>query len=279
MRKVLATDLDGTLFYPKRRIGLIDKKNLSVIRKHLQCDGHVILVTGRNYPFIQKVIKKIGSSVDIIACNGAYIKAGNEVLKEQIIAKEESLAIFDLLTKKMDDFVVSFFGREGTMVMYRHGVSFFKNLLYLIVYNYQGTYAEKYLKGKKEILKLINTQGVFKILIYFGIGEKGRSNALKAAQIIKKALPNLEISIEGGSLEITDHDCNKAKGLELLCDYYGYSNDDIIVIGDSGNDVTMFDHYHHSFCMSHANKEVQEHATHVLDNFYEIESYLLKEKQ
>ncbi len=279
MRKVLATDLDGTLFYPKKRICLIDKKNLRVIRNHLQNDGHVILVTGRNYPFIKKVIEKIGYPVDVIACNGAYVKASDTLLKESIISKEHSLALFDLILTQMDDLVLSLFGKDGSMVMFRHGVSFFKNLLYLFVYKYQGTYAEKYVKGKKEVLKMIENIGVYKFLIYFGVGEKGKNNALRAAKIFKERVPGLEISIEGSAMEITSEGCNKAEGLKLLCEHYGYHEDDIIVVGDSGNDITMFDHYPHSFCMSHAYKEVQSHAAHVLEHFYDIESYLLKEKQ
>ncbi len=279
MRKVLATDLDGTLFYPKRRVRLIDKNNLRILKSHVANDGHLILVTGRNYPFINKVFKKIGTSVDIIACNGAFVKAGNKILKAQIIEKNICLGIYQLLVTEMNDFVISLFTKDGQMAMCSHGVSFFKNILYRIVYNYQGTYAEKYLKGKKKMLKTVQEHDVFKILLYCGIGEEGKENAQKIANAIKKAYPTLEIAVEGSAIEITAYKCTKAEGLAIICEHYGYQNDDLVVIGDSANDITMFDVYPNSVCMSHATKEVQEHAKYVVDNFYDVEQYLLKENE
>ena len=47
MIKVLATDLDGTLFYPKRKISLISGKNKKFLRKFVKEGKKVILVTAK----------------------------------------------------------------------------------------------------------------------------------------------------------------------------------------------------------------------------------------
>ena len=59
MRKVLATDLDGTLFYPRRKISMIAKRNYRMLEGHFAKQGKVVIVTGRNVPFSKKVAKKL----------------------------------------------------------------------------------------------------------------------------------------------------------------------------------------------------------------------------
>ena len=47
MGKVIATDLDGTLFYPKRRVRMIKSKSLKFLRRHIDNGGRLVLVSGR----------------------------------------------------------------------------------------------------------------------------------------------------------------------------------------------------------------------------------------
>lgn len=58
MPKILATDLDGTLFYPKRRITMISKRNLKFIRDFVDNGNKLLIVSGRNVKFAKKVEKK-----------------------------------------------------------------------------------------------------------------------------------------------------------------------------------------------------------------------------
>ena len=46
--KLIATDLDGTLFYPKKRIKMISKKNLRFLRDRIDKENHIVIVSGRN---------------------------------------------------------------------------------------------------------------------------------------------------------------------------------------------------------------------------------------
>ena len=55
MIKALATDLDGTLFYPKRKLRLMRSKNVRFLKKLISQGKKVILVTGRNRLVSSKV--------------------------------------------------------------------------------------------------------------------------------------------------------------------------------------------------------------------------------
>ena len=60
MAKILVTDLDGTLFYPKKKLGLIGKENLAFLREWIDSGNKLVLASGRNYKDADKILKKIG---------------------------------------------------------------------------------------------------------------------------------------------------------------------------------------------------------------------------
>ena len=113
MRKVLATDLDGTLFYPRRKISMIAKRNYRMLEGHFAKQGKVVIVTGRNVPFSKKVAKKLKHDIDIIACSGSYVEAEGKILKDEVLPGGVGQDIYDILDQKIPGFVVSVLGRNG----------------------------------------------------------------------------------------------------------------------------------------------------------------------
>ena len=56
MKKILALDLDGTLFYPKGHKRLVSKKNTSFLKRFVEEGNKVVLVTSRTQEFCEKKI-------------------------------------------------------------------------------------------------------------------------------------------------------------------------------------------------------------------------------
>ncbi len=274
MPKVLATDLDGTLFYPKRKITLIARKNLAVLHRHHNRQGKVILVTGRNVPFVQKTIKKIGFETDVIACSGAYVKMGQKVLKDQTLSCEDAKRIFRVVEEEIPSFAVSAFPREGKIHIYYHHAGFLLSFLFSMIYYYQGTYAEPKISGYEPFMKQMSDGGIYKLVFYFGVGKKGNALAQKAKKCLQEKCKEMEIALEGNLLEVVSSGCNKAEGLRLLSEHANFSLQDLVVVGDSWNDVPMFTVCTHSFCMNHAEEEVKKQAHHQIQHFTDIEMYL-----
>ena len=59
MEKIIATDLDGTLFYPKDTKEMISKPNLFFLQNFIDNGGKTILISGRSHLYCQKTVKKI----------------------------------------------------------------------------------------------------------------------------------------------------------------------------------------------------------------------------
>ena len=99
MKKVIATDLDGTLFYPRAKVNMIPKKNIVFLREYIEQGGRVVLVSGRSHHYAQKVSAKIGYPVDVLGANSAYIAINGEV-KEEHFLPEGMLEIYQKISKK-----------------------------------------------------------------------------------------------------------------------------------------------------------------------------------
>ncbi len=277
MRRILATDLDGTLFYPKRRISMICKKNLRLIKQHIANGGKVIIVSGRNETYATKVMKKIGTDLDVVCCNGAFVKAGNDILNQETIPANISNQIFDEMKKNYKHVVISVMGKGGRMVIHLYNMAKGLSEIYKFAYRFQGVYGEKFTTSFEDLMEIINNGEVYKMLFFFGLGKKGAKRALEAETIIKKCSNEIETAVTNNAIEITFKGCTKSKGIQLILDHYGYTEDDIVCIGDGRNDIPMLSKYPHTFAMSHAVKEVRESAKAVVKHFYDIKPYLVKE--
>ena len=84
----------------------------------------------------------------------------------------------------------------------------------------------------------------------------------------------LEAHYSGITVEIMKKDVNKANALKMLLNMLELEESETAVIGDSGNDIPMFDAFENSFCMKKAPKQVKSKAKHIVSGVYEIEKFL-----
>ena len=59
MGKLLAVDLDGTLFYPKQHTKCISKKNVKFLQKWIDQGNKVVLISSRGYDFVKRLKEEI----------------------------------------------------------------------------------------------------------------------------------------------------------------------------------------------------------------------------
>ena len=82
MSKLLAVDLDGTLFYPKRLTRRIPKRNITFLRKWIDAGNRVVLISSRSNDFTSKLDKEIKRPVDVINHLGAQIRINDELVQD-----------------------------------------------------------------------------------------------------------------------------------------------------------------------------------------------------
>lgn len=280
MAKVLATDLDGTFFYPKKRITMISKKYVKLVRKWIDDGNLLVLITGRNIYGAKRAAKIIDRNLTIICCNSAFIyENGTKVFYEAI--KPEILKnVINVLDEKFKCLTYITFGEKHNMALYVKRVRFFTKLFYPFWSISELMYFEPYVISKKAFWKSIDEDNVYKLMIVLGLGKKSKAYSSVARTYIHNHFKDIEVAFSAGMIEITAKGRNKASGLLQYIENKGFKREDVIVVGDSGNDIDLFKEFHeNSFCMEHSLQKVKKHAKYVINRFSDLENYLYSDKK
>jgi HAD superfamily hydrolase (TIGR01484 family) len=96
--KAVALDLDGTLLNSRKEIS---KENKDILRKLVEKNVEILIVTGRPYPITKKIAQSLEIPVTIICYNGARVVDLNsdEVIYEKVLREEELSKIIDFCKK------------------------------------------------------------------------------------------------------------------------------------------------------------------------------------
>ena len=273
--ELIATDLDGTLFYPKKRSRMVTKENRAFIHRFIGDGGRVLLVTGRNAYFGEKVGSKIGLPFDYIACNGSLVVSGGKRIFEKGIPNEEARKIVSDLQNDHEAKLIFLFTKDHNMVCQRKEIAKWVKMGYSIYRIFEGTYREPYFKDDELFEKELESGIIYKILMFPGFGKKSIPFSFELAKKLQPMYPDLNIVASEQAIEITAQGCTKREGLSFYLDYNQINVDNVLVVGDSGNDISMFQAFPgRSFCMDHSLEDVKQHASFVIKRFSDIENYV-----
>lgn len=243
--KCFITDLDGTFVEDSVNINELDQQMI----KDLQKEMKIGIATGRSTKEIEHVEEMTDIHFDYhIGFNGAVVKKDGEVIydkkipsdlfKEALNYIKENEIIYDVLTGEE---------RIGT-----HQPKETARLWNLAILDPSDL--------KKDLIEM----EIYKINLR---PTKEEADAL--LEDLLDRFPDLAICKTGNSrIELTSKNVTKGNAIKLLKDKFDYQ---VISIGDSGNDVSMFEESDLSFCIAHAPNDVKESATHIVDHFYQAQ--------
>ena len=110
---------------------------------------------------------------------------------------------------------------------------------------------------------------------WFGLGKKGIITARKFYDILKEKVgEDFELCFSGSAIEIMEKNTNKAESLKELLKMYNINKDEVAVVGDSGNDIPLFEEFENSFVMANAPEEVKQKAKVRLKSFDDLANYI-----
>lgn len=276
MIKLIATDLDGTLFYPRRKRKGMCSSNRSFLRKYLSDGGKLVLVSGRNAIIQPRVEKILDHKVSLLGCNGAFLREDGQMKIAYPMDKNLLLDFYSFCHGEFDLFNMMLFNETTTtFISGTEKMNAFITEVARFINNTNGFYRENLVKDEKAFLEALVKYDTYKIMPFVGFGKK---NSFQA-EIIKMAIKTkynglLNAATSGGAIEITHPEANKGKTLLKYCKMNDILPEEVFVCGDSGNDLTMFEVFPHSFCMSHSPNHIRSQANHVIDRVSDLEEYL-----
>lgn len=278
MRKLLACDLDGTLFYPRKVKKCISKKNIKFLQKWYDAGNKIVLVTSRSANFTEKLKGEIERPFDVINCTSSQIYHDGNLIRNVSIPNKKLKTILDkidekykplglLMTTKNYPVVIKNLNRAGKFLF----------LLVRIWNFFQFSYREKSVIDNNIFDQEILNGEIHKVILFFGFGKKKSFLAKEINKELRENFPEIESSWTMYVNELTPKNCNKGFGLKYYCEHIGFHKDDVYVVGDSGNDIQMFNEFHeHSYCMAHAYPSVKKYAKHVITRVHKLGKLVLK---
>ncbi|MDN6153849.1 MAG: HAD-IIB family hydrolase [Tetragenococcus halophilus] len=242
------TDLDGTFVKDSKQVAPKDKKLFISLKGKL----HLGIATGRSVKEIDFIEEQIGFKINNkIGFNGGLIVMEGQkifekfietpILRELLYYIQENQLVYDALDGK---------NRIGT---YQSGN--------------QGRIWNVPLVKPEDMIAEIAPLRIYKINVR---PEAGRCTSTLLD--LQNKFPQLSICKSGPErIEITPADITKGQAIERIKQIQPL---EVITVGDSENDISMFELADTSFCLRHAASEVRNTADHVIDDFYEIAQYL-----
>ncbi|QHE53245.1 HAD family hydrolase [Pontibacillus sp. HMF3514] len=252
MIKLFITDLDGTLLGMNHSL---KQKDITAVQSLDEKGIDFGVASGRMDHEILEVLKKVEVGAHRVSQNGAFLyDRDDQHIHSQTFEGPLAKRILDVIEEEP---------------------------LIKTVSTADSTYTAKHSKW----IDLISEQLFHDIIVEPSlrdhVGTKIHASKISlngTEHEITEAYERIHSSLQGDvDIFISHESCvdimpkaiNKGTGIQALLDTLDVNPEEIVCIGDSFNDLSMFELTPHSYAMSGAHPKVKEKANHVVDHVYE----------
>ena len=247
--KLFVTDLDGTLL----PTGVdVPEKNIAAVKDMVAAGVIVTLATGRMFRAALPIAKSLEVDVPLITYNGALIKsAAGEVIHEDCLAPELASSIIEFCLER--DWHVQTYEDDQLRYAYRNEFS----EVYETAIHVKGK-AVGSEKLKRHVARM------YKLLLV----THGREESDACISALKAEFGDRIDAAKSQPqyVELTAKGVSKAAALRLLAARFGFSIEETLAIGDSGNDLPMLRAAGVSVAMGNADDEIKAACKFVTGN-------------
>ena len=254
---VIVSDLDGTLLGSDTNIS---KKNLNAIKRLNKKGIKFAVLTGRTFYEIPAELRSCGYIDYFVYSNGAGIDNSNKkTIYYNTIEKSTAGQIFDILNS-YETFIEIYSNKTPFVDKEKFSDSYFE------YYKIDRDFIPEMYKSRKAISNLseIVASDLHNIEM-FDVFFRNNDEREECYNRICDEFDSIEItSSMSNNLEIMNKGINKGTGLLKLCRDAGYNLADVIVIGDSKNDITAFKIAKKRYAVSNACDEIKTMADRII---------------
>ena len=264
MIKLIVSDLDGTLLQENH---LMNQETIDEIKKQMARGVDFMVATGRDYPGVTPIFENTGIDPEMILLNGAQYRDHGGVIKDnirlsasQIKAVGEIFARFHVVWNVYTaDGIASLFNEEENL-------DAFMETAWLDGFCTPDTSKETYrdfyvgLKVYSTIDELLaHEPDILKMEVHDGDREK-----IHQLQEALMQVEDIAIAISKPiNIEVTHADAQKGIMLMKVIEKQGLCSDEVMVIGDSANDLSMLTRFKYSFAVANGAQAAIEAANYL----------------
>lgn len=244
MRKIIASDYDGTLARPHLGVIDADREAIKAWRKAGNLFG---IVTGRGR--MEEELVRVNVEYDfIIDFNGTEIWDNQENLLLERVGDGKALhEMLPIMLRQEGDWA-DIVSKERS---------------------YYVTYQDKLVEARDTWVKQEVIQNVTNFRQIYAL-RKTDAEALEiAGQLQERFGDSVSALVNGSWLNIAPTGVTKASGIQAYADIMGVEKQNIFTIGDSYNDLDMTRTFH-GYCVLNGAPEMKEAARQVVDGIQEL---------
>lgn len=262
MIKLIVSDLDGTLLNEDHMLG---KENALAVKKAQAAGVMFMVATGRAWNSVKGMLKEHDITCSCVLLNGAIYQDENGIIEDEIALDIERVkAIVQRLDQSQIH--IHMYTREGMVAKNPEKIE--KDFIERL--KTQEHLSEEKIKEILDRSDFLNFDTVVEDwdsyfdtspVIYKIEAFSNEEEALRRVRKELEAITDLTISDSiGHNLEITDVHAQKGYRLERIIRKLGIDKNEVIVFGDSMNDVTMMKLFPNSYAMENSCPEILESA-------------------
>lgn len=256
-QKIIATDLDGTLL---KSDTTVSSENLCAIKRLSKKGIKTVVLTGRTFYEIPYELRSCDEIEYFVYSNGAGIQSSKKgIIYYNTFDRKTSCEIYEIL----DSF-------DTLIELYSNQFPYIDEEDYsddsFEYYRIDESFLPEMKKSRKPIknLKGLLTDESYKIEM-FDVFFRNDSEKEACRKLLLEKFDVIEITSSlSSNLEIIKKGTNKGSGLKKLCELTKYDLDDIIVIGDSKNDISAFNTAKTKYAVSNACVEIKSLADKII---------------
>lgn len=268
MIKLIVSDMDGTLL---AHDSSISKGNIEAIRYAQSKGVQFAIATGRDYSSLKGVLEAHDLKCFSILGNGAqFCNENGEILSSAYFPKKcfkQVLQIFDELKIHYMIFTANGFYSTAEPNVVRDAfidrcvVQFKRKREDYLDDGCNQDMACMKLKKIGDLDDFINSSiDIIKVEAF--------NNDVSLIEKAKEKLQEIDgiayLSSFDDNIEVTDKAAQKGLILENVIEELGYSKDEVMVLGDGLNDITLFERFKYSFAPGNANETIKAMAYQVV---------------
>ena len=249
MIKLVATDIDGTIFIPEKEF----TQGVKNCIKRLNDSGiKVVLVTGRMNAAASKIAQDLGLETPVVSYQGGLVVENGQKLYERYLTTEQTHRILEWAkTEKIH------------INLYNDDILYSETECYEVQRYCNNLHTEHIVKPFKEI----NKNKINKLL---AIDYSNPDRITKYEKELQETFSDLYIvKSTPYFLEFSNPEASKKCAVEFLQNYWNLKKEEILTIGDQNNDIALLQAGGIKIAMGNATDELKEIADYITESVYE----------
>ena len=249
MIKLVATDIDGTIFIPEKEFTQGVKDCINMLSR---AGIKVVLVTGRMHAAASKIAKDLNLNTPVVSYQGGLVVENGEKLYERYLTEEQTERI--LIWAKKENIHIN---------LYNDDVLYSESDCYEVQRYCNNLHTEYKVKNFSEIKK-------DKINKLLAIDYSNPERITRYEKELQDIFPDLYIvKSTPYFLEFSNPEASKKCAVEFLQNYWELKKEEILTIGDQNNDIALLQAGGLKIAKGNATDELKEIADYITESVYE----------